>query len=364
MELKDYYKILGVKRSASRSEIKHAYRMFAMRHHPDVSNDAGSDAKFKDAVEAYEVLTSSRRRAAYDELRTAADVFEATPSRNREFQDNATSQAEAFRREFLLPGKERIFSLFGGPPAYVPRSGWPAWAALPAAVAIFVLAALIGVLAAWAYASYAGAALLDAAGTDAAPQRMAPQIAAWITGLQVGIILLTLLAAGMFSSNRKEALALRAPAGGWGVVPVAVILIFVGTGLWTTFMVFWDPTMFTQDLRPFQQMLQGDAMWVFLAVICVGAPLSEELLFRGFLFSALAKTKLGLVGTALITTLLWTSLHMGYSVYGLVEVLGIGLFLSWILVRTGSLWVTILCHGIYNTVVAVGLLVLTLPAAG
>ncbi len=83
-----------------------------------------------------------------------------------------------------------------------------------------------------------------------------------------------------------------------------------------------------QDLRPFQELLHGDAVWVILTVICLGAPLSEELLFRGFLFSGLAKSRLGLVGTAILTTLLWTALHAGYSLFGLIEVLGIGFYFS------------------------------------
>lgn len=251
-----------------------------------------------------------------------------------------------------------------GPGAYAARSGWPAWAALPAAVLIFVVSFALGVLAMLTYSVLSGTPLFEHPMTAAAREQMSAQFAVLISGLQIGVILLTVLAAGFFSSDRREALALRAPAGGWGMLPIAVLIMFLGTGLWTAFLIYLDPSILAMDLAPFQQMLKGDAAWVFLAVIAVGAPLSEELLFRGFLFSALAKTRLGLVGTALVTTVLWTVLHMGYSVYGLVEVLGIGLFLCWILVRTGSLWMTILCHGIYNSVVAIALMALPLPAAG
>lgn len=251
-----------------------------------------------------------------------------------------------------------------GPAAYVPRSGWPAWAALPATVVIFVLALLFGLLAMVAYAALTGAPLFEHPTTGVAREQMSTQMGVLICGLQIGAVLLTVLAAGFFSSNRRDVLALHPPAGGWGLLPVAVLMMFVGAGLWTALIVTLDPGILAKDLAPFQEMLKGDAKWVFLAVIAIGAPLSEELLFRGFLFSALAKTKLGFVGTALVTTILWTALHAGYSVYGLIEVLGIGLFLSWILVRTGSLWMTILCHGIYNAVVAIVLLALPLPAAG
>jgi molecular chaperone DnaJ len=63
----DYYEVLGVERTASPDEIKRAYRRLAMDHHPDRNpNDPGSEEKFKQATEAYEVLRDPDRRARYD----------------------------------------------------------------------------------------------------------------------------------------------------------------------------------------------------------------------------------------------------------------------------------------------------------
>ena len=68
MDYKDYYDILGVERTASDAEIKRAYRKLARTYHPDVNQDPGADARFKDAGEAYEVLGDPEKRAAYDHL--------------------------------------------------------------------------------------------------------------------------------------------------------------------------------------------------------------------------------------------------------------------------------------------------------
>ncbi len=67
MSKRDYYEVLGVDKSATAAEMKKAYRRVAMKHHPDRNpGDAVSEDKFKEASEAYEVLSNEEKRAAYD----------------------------------------------------------------------------------------------------------------------------------------------------------------------------------------------------------------------------------------------------------------------------------------------------------
>jgi molecular chaperone DnaJ len=68
MSKKDFYKVLGVERNASEADIKKAYRRLAMRHHPDRNPDnKTSEDDFKEAKEAYEVLSDAGKRATYDQ---------------------------------------------------------------------------------------------------------------------------------------------------------------------------------------------------------------------------------------------------------------------------------------------------------
>ncbi len=69
MDFKDYYKILAVEPTADDKAIKTAYRKLARKYHPDVSKEAGAEDKFKEASEAYEVLSSPEKRAEYDDIR-------------------------------------------------------------------------------------------------------------------------------------------------------------------------------------------------------------------------------------------------------------------------------------------------------
>ncbi|UXZ97070.1 curved DNA-binding protein [Pseudomonas phytophila] len=82
MDFKDYYKILAVDPTADEKAIKVAYRKLARKYHPDVSKEAGAEEKFKEANEAYEVLSSPEKRAEYDDLRKygrQGQPFQAPP---------------------------------------------------------------------------------------------------------------------------------------------------------------------------------------------------------------------------------------------------------------------------------------------
>jgi molecular chaperone DnaJ len=72
---RDYYEVLGVKRSASSEDIKRAFRKLAFECHPDRNRDDGAAERFKEINEAYEVLSDSKRRATYDRFGHVSEGF-------------------------------------------------------------------------------------------------------------------------------------------------------------------------------------------------------------------------------------------------------------------------------------------------
>ena len=84
MDYKDYYKILGVSKTASQDEIKKAYRKLAVKYHPDKNQgDQASEEKFKEISEAYEVLKDPEKRSKYDEMGANWKQYEQQAEQNR-----------------------------------------------------------------------------------------------------------------------------------------------------------------------------------------------------------------------------------------------------------------------------------------
>ncbi len=167
---------------------------------------------------------------------------------------------------------------------------------------------------------------------------------------QLATVPLVLWIAGLRGGRRKDVLSLK-PFHGGILIRFLVLIAFLGSALFISFSVY---ALFPFDIRDFipeiinvvQSHLAGYLL-IFLIHV-VGAPLSEEFVIRGFLFPAFAKSRIGTGGAAIVTSGLWTVLHLGHPLQSLLVVFILGVLLSVVLWRTGNLWMCVACHAAYN----------------
>ena len=234
------------------------------------------------------------------------------------------------------------------PSTWRPRSPWHPVLAVLTAIAIVVVGQVVPAL---VLRAITGASLGPAPGDPGAPDTMFEMLdgagASILILGQVALAILTICAAGMFNARSAEVLSLEAPEGGVWHYAYALLLMVPVLGIVNAAAFGLNPSGFRADFAEFAKLAHvAQPIAPFLA-IAIGAPLWEEMLFRGFLLGPLVRG-LGFWPAAVLVSGTWTVLHIGYSTAGLAEVFLIGLYFSWLLRRTGSLWIPIACHAAYN----------------
>ena len=194
-------------------------------------------------------------------------------------------------------------------------------------------------------------------------------VKAFIIGIFPASVLTAILAwqlAKIGGGRPREILALRWPDLGWlgwGFVIAGFIVVIYGA-IFVIITVFQiDPAQYTpgpdgQSPTSGSAGLVKEAMfdlanepllfWLAFPAVALGAPLAEEFVFRGQLFAALARSRAGFSGATLVTSALWSLLHISEPWLAIGIIFMMGLALGALLVRFGSLWVTIICHGVWN----------------
>jgi membrane protease YdiL (CAAX protease family) len=90
------------------------------------------------------------------------------------------------------------------------------------------------------------------------------------------------------------------------------------------------------------------ALWLLVIALCVAAPITEEILVRGFLYRGWSESFLRPLGAIVLSSLVWTAMHLQYDWFFFGEIFSIGLLLGYLRYRTGSLWLTVFVHGLNN----------------
>ena len=98
----------------------------------------------------------------------------------------------------------------------------------------------------------------------------------------------------------------------------------------------------------FIKLIKATPFLLNFMMVVIGAPIIEELLFRGFLLSQLKHTKLGVNGSIVLTSLIWTSIHLQYDLLLLVPIFFLGLLLGYLMHKFNSLYLVIIVHAVHN----------------
>jgi CAAX protease family protein len=229
-----------------------------------------------------------------------------------------------------------------GDPAHSPDTAWPPWSAALALVGGLVLAAL-------------GGLLVDlpalALGVKLTSSHTPPGLAITDTVVQdIAFVVAAVYCAQLGGrAVRSWQFGLRRPGVGWwtaGRLIAALLIVFV------VLTVAWSEVLHPEEEKLLEQLGSNEGALLLAlsaALTCVVAPICEEMLFRGYIFTALRNWR-GTLPAALITALLFGGVHIGSApVLDLVPLAGLGFGLCLLYRYTGSLYPSIVAHSLNNS---------------
>jgi membrane protease YdiL (CAAX protease family) len=167
-----------------------------------------------------------------------------------------------------------------------------------------------------------------------------------ITGLP-GVLLTLWIAIRPTRISFGDYLALRWTS--WKSFAIGVVALAVLVGLWDLVSRALGREASVGFMGEVMKSAQAEgALWLLVIAFCIAAPISEELLARGFLYRGWSETFLRRGGAILLSSLVWTLLHLQYDWFFLSEVFSIGLVFGYLRYRFNSIWLTIVLHGLNN----------------
>src|SRR3569623_919063 len=167
-----------------------------------------------------------------------------------------------------------------------------------------------------------------------------------MTGLPA-VLLAIWVATRMARQRFADYLALNRPSWKWLLIGAVSLAALVES---------WDllskylgrdvaPGFMMDTLRAAQA---DNTLWLLVIAIVVAAPVTEEFFVRGFLYRGWSESFLRVPGAIVLSSLVWTLMHLQYDWFFLGEVFSIGLLLGYLRYRSNSTWLTIVIHGLIN----------------
>nr|WP_315043532.1 CPBP family intramembrane glutamic endopeptidase [uncultured Moraxella sp.] len=126
---------------------------------------------------------------------------------------------------------------------------------------------------------------------------------------------------------------------GFGVALILLNVVINGITVWLD----REPMLFMDELA-----ISANPLWLLIVAIVVIVPIYEELIFRGFIWSGLASSTLGVWGASVITSILFGLVHMQYEAVEMVMIFALAMLFSYARIRTGSLLLPIMLHMMNN----------------
>jgi uncharacterized protein len=174
----------------------------------------------------------------------------------------------------------------------------------------------------------------------------------WMASAMIGSCPFSLaaiwLATRMARQPFAEYLALNWPTGRELARAFAFILVLQLAWIAIGWLIGQGPSDFALDSYRYAR--ASGWLAVYLAALFVFVPISEEFVVRGFLFRGWSQSFLGPVGAVVLTSAVWTALHIQYHAFYLAEIFTIGLVLGYFRWRTGSTWLTVIVHAGINVI--------------
>lgn len=230
---------------------------------------------------------------------------------------------------------------------------------LGAAAALLALVAspLVALAATWLYTKASGAQEAGVFAPGVLAERQALQTVIYFAALHGAMLGIVLLVVRRLAGPARAHLRLVPAKGGRTTYVVSGGVTVAGFLVWLAILRLVVPETLAAEIGDYPRLIATGWGALLMPVLCLLAPLSEEVVFRGLLFPAL-KGVAGPAGAAVLSSLAWAGLHVDHTLFAQAHLLVAGVLLCWLTERTGSLCAAIWCHVLVNTTLSLVLLLM------